>query len=690
MADASCTGPECLFTGPDSAATAGNCADTAGYISQAELAQYSSGVITDDGTLARRTVTTWHDDDSDSDLMTYGDGTWVAYMTDDTKASRIDLYASYNFAGSVEWAVDLATFVEDAAEIEAVENLTALEDDFTAAFTYSNYDIDDFTTYNLSDLATRLDGFTGCDFSDTFPIHNAKKTIYSGWQQSWKIMNLLYKVANSGIDFNEAATLEYLGPSGIVSPAKQTAFNHIFKNMATIQPGWLGIRAWKLHVRCDDPENLCPCGTAGGPWAYTVNKDASSGLARINFCPRYFYEQTLDEKMVFASTALPVSTYANMNNYYQNQGAVWYHQLLHVDWASTANTDSNVDHITEIKLLVQTEKLAWKYLTAYGPKLVKVLARWGSDTGSWTQRNADSLTWYAMAKYVQNALGNVYPHLPLAHAIPQDVQPASTDILSAEGDDFTVYANGTIDPPDNTTLAAEYEWSTSLGICAKADDEDGDLDSSDVVTISSDWALQSAYPTDYLSSWSSWAGLTATTTTSPAAASATATWTLAVYSDADCSGDYYSVEGHNIDSSSDTCLVLQDSDLSTESITTGNSCRWFTDGGDTWADCSSSTLTQPKSWRVVRGVCTAFDTTDCSSDGYKDAYTPAEGCHNYDSDLDDTQMWLAVRCGAEVAVAGLMSSVSGNDSTTAATKTSSSEAVTSSVQTVVTATSSTF
>lgn len=33
MVDPSCTGPECLFTGPDSTATPGACTDTAGYIS---------------------------------------------------------------------------------------------------------------------------------------------------------------------------------------------------------------------------------------------------------------------------------------------------------------------------------------------------------------------------------------------------------------------------------------------------------------------------------------------------------------------------------------------------------------------------------------------------------------------------------------------------------------------------------
>lgn len=102
-------------------------------------------------------------------------------MSDDTKATRISLYSSYNFAGSVEWAVNLANFVETVAEEEASENITALGDYFTAALAISDYDISNFTAYNLSDLATRLVGWEGYKFDpDTFPIPNPERTIYSG------------------------------------------------------------------------------------------------------------------------------------------------------------------------------------------------------------------------------------------------------------------------------------------------------------------------------------------------------------------------------------------------------------------------------------------------------------------------------------------------------------------------------
>lgn len=56
MEDPSCTGPNCLFTGHNSTATPGDCTDTVGYISQAELSQYSSGSSSNrrDATLVRQ------------------------------------------------------------------------------------------------------------------------------------------------------------------------------------------------------------------------------------------------------------------------------------------------------------------------------------------------------------------------------------------------------------------------------------------------------------------------------------------------------------------------------------------------------------------------------------------------------------------------------------------------------------
>jgi GH18 family chitinase len=66
MENPTCTGPHCLFTGPDSAATKGDCTATSGYISQAELEQ----LVSSSPSLRWRDVASWYDSETDSDIMT--------------------------------------------------------------------------------------------------------------------------------------------------------------------------------------------------------------------------------------------------------------------------------------------------------------------------------------------------------------------------------------------------------------------------------------------------------------------------------------------------------------------------------------------------------------------------------------------------------------------------------------------
>lgn len=80
------------------------------------------------------------------------------------------------------------------------------EQDFVAALSISGYDMSTFAG-NVTDLATRLVRWDGCDKDE-------RKMIYAGWQQSWKIMNLLYDEADK-MNFNEASAVEYLGPPAL-------------------------------------------------------------------------------------------------------------------------------------------------------------------------------------------------------------------------------------------------------------------------------------------------------------------------------------------------------------------------------------------------------------------------------------------------------------------------------------------
>ncbi|KAJ7161200.1 glycoside hydrolase family 18 protein [Mycena filopes] len=493
MVDPSCTGPACLFTGPNSTAEEGPCTGTAGYISQAELNAITSGTSSNK-LLQRNDFKMWYDKDSDSDMMMFGNGTWVAYMSAATKASRISKYTGHGFAGAVEWAVDLVQFVAGQSEADADLSTAELESEFTAALALSNYDTAQFTDYDIGDLATRLIGWDKC----TKPQRTA---IYSGWQQSWKIMNLLYKEAKAGINFNEASAVEYLGAPAL-NEGQQSHFKTIFLQHATIQPGYIPtFFDWQLPVRCDDPRGACPCDTG----------DVGTTTA-INFCPPYFSSPTLDTVMKKADRNKEVfDVYANLESYYPNQARTWYHELLHVDWATSAGIYGDNMHVTDLRMGFQTRS-GVQYVWAYGATLIKSLARYDISTGWYIVRSADSMALYALARYVQKALGNTYPHLPLAGNPPRRV----TDSFTVPGF-FTVFGNGTTELEDSgKSLFSEQETTASNngGVCSASSDVGGDPGADgNVATITANFAL--------------WAGLTATATTS-ATATPTPTHALSV------------------------------------------------------------------------------------------------------------------------------------------------------------------
>lgn len=102
MADPSCTGPDCFFTGDreNSNARKGRCTDTGGYLANAELAEIGGR--------------TWTDAASNSQMMVDGD-LWVSYMDEDLKDTRTQLYKRYSMGGTIDWAVDLVKFHDPPA-----------------------------------------------------------------------------------------------------------------------------------------------------------------------------------------------------------------------------------------------------------------------------------------------------------------------------------------------------------------------------------------------------------------------------------------------------------------------------------------------------------------------------------------------------------------------------------------------
>ncbi|KAH6688887.1 glycoside hydrolase family 18 protein [Plectosphaerella plurivora] len=101
MATDGCWGPLCEFTGTrlESDANPGRCTDTRGYISNAEINEI----------IRSGQGRQFHDGESNSDILLYK-GDYVSYMTPVTKDTRRRDWQRLNFAGSIDWAVDLQAF----------------------------------------------------------------------------------------------------------------------------------------------------------------------------------------------------------------------------------------------------------------------------------------------------------------------------------------------------------------------------------------------------------------------------------------------------------------------------------------------------------------------------------------------------------------------------------------------------
>lgn len=104
MAVDGCLGPLCDFTGTrlESDAQPGRCTDTKGYISNAEINEI----------LSKTGAQYFHDGASNTDVVLYK-GDYVSYMTPTTKFTRRNDWKALNFAGSIDWAVDLQAFGRD-------------------------------------------------------------------------------------------------------------------------------------------------------------------------------------------------------------------------------------------------------------------------------------------------------------------------------------------------------------------------------------------------------------------------------------------------------------------------------------------------------------------------------------------------------------------------------------------------
>ncbi|KAI2730204.1 hypothetical protein CBS147332_2056 [Penicillium roqueforti] len=100
----------------------------------------------------------------------------------------------------------------------------------------------------------------------------------------------------------------------------------------------------------------------------------------------------------------------------------------------------------------------------------------------------------------------------------------------------------------------------------------------------------------------------------------TAPWEITLYSQANCQGDYYHLEGYNKEYLDDKgCLALHGG-LNSKFTETGVICKWWTSNSLTWTSCDASKLVKPESWLLKNGTegidPPTFAALECSINGY--------------------------------------------------------------------------
>lgn len=267
--------------------------------------------------------------------------------------------------------------------------------------------------------------------------------------------------------------------------------NTIFKNFATLTPAYWPF-GWRIHVRCDDPLTLCSCGESKR--AYTTTLDIESKLARINFCATYFQTDTLNNALNVGRN-LPNNQKFDMNRYWSTQGHIWAHELMHIDWVTGAQTPrwryGHNAHVTDMSIQFRDTNGRVVRTSAYEPRAAKILARWPTNTGDYTIRNADNLALFMTSQYVQEQLGNQYPQYPLVTIPGPDRAPYTSLFILEEDGSVTLNATS----PDYE-LFVEAE-----GSCPTDEDEPepGPVDFTSQPPASDD-----AYPSEYVDTLNAW------------------------------------------------------------------------------------------------------------------------------------------------------------------------------------------
>ncbi|KAK1777157.1 hypothetical protein QBC45DRAFT_198800 [Copromyces sp. CBS 386.78] len=194
---------------------------------------------------------------------------------------------------------------------------------------------------------------------------------------------------------------------------------------------WIEVRCsdGELGKGSSDPENFCKdaapndgkCPNGQRPPANKTEtlqafSDPTGRYSRITFCNDFF---KLHDLSVTVENGARSAKKTDLSEY-DNTARVFLHELTHLDYFvgtdPTGKNDpkSNIPYIWDLQITIN-ENGARVDRPCYGPEYCRILRNWvdpdPQDLGYYTQRNADSYAWFAMAKYVQSKIGQ-YPAQP--------------------------------------------------------------------------------------------------------------------------------------------------------------------------------------------------------------------------------------------------------------------------------------
>ncbi|KAI0965230.1 hypothetical protein F4678DRAFT_467779 [Xylaria arbuscula] len=335
-----------------------------------------------------------------------------------------------------------------------------------------------FPPRDLADIqnwyGTSLFGWNGCKDKDP----TWKQKIIEAYSDANKLID--YDEIKGRIDFNSAAALEYLGPSGL-NKYQQGSIQAIFANMATVKEGSSLYTPNLIRNLClpdvDEPDEPPPCPEVAAQGdeqnaetiAYARNpfENGNDKFSEINFCRSYFGFRNLGNALAYGSGhSNPIDK--SYLDRYESRADIFLHELFHLDLAAATsqNGDRNNPRIRDllIKFEIGSGRNKGKnsvWTRVYGPRLAKILARFqpyrpDQQLGEFIRQSADSLTMVALATYVQN-LYDYYPYLPIIYdrinqlpLIPpsgSDDTPDASSLVAYDVSnvDFTTFDNFTLE-----------------------------------------------------------------------------------------------------------------------------------------------------------------------------------------------------------------------------------------------------